>query len=245
MADPIRLQKYFTDCGILSRRAAENEIVAGHVKINGVTAQLGDKIDPDCDRVEWNGKPIQPRAEQAAVYLMLNKPRGYVTTSKDEKDRKKVTDLVRDVKTRVYPVGRLDMDSEGLLLLTNDGEFTNRLTHPRHEIPKIYTVTVSPIPTKAQIFALSQPMEIDGYRLRPVEVQTISQSELKMFLYEGRNRQIRKMCAAVGLKVTKLRRIAIGALSLGDLPIGKWRHLTEEEVQYLLTNNNQNLSPKG
>ena len=244
MAEFVRLQKYFTDCGILSRRAAEQEIAAGHVKVNGVIAQIGDKIDPQADTVEWNGKQIK-RSNQDTVYLMLNKPRGYVTTSNDEKNRKKVTDLVRDLHTRVYPVGRLDMDSEGLLLLTNDGEFANLLTHPRHEIPKIYTVTVAPIPTKEQLSALSSPMEIDGYRLRPVEVRQLSQNKLKMYLYEGRNRQIRKMCAAVGLKVTKLRRIAIGELSIGDLPIGKWRHLTDEEVQYLFASNRQNIPPKG
>lgn len=234
MADLIRLQKYFTDCGILSRRAAEEEIAAGHVKVNGLTAQIGDKIDPDTDSVEWNGEPLRKPTFQKPVYLMLNKPRGYVTTSNDEKGRKKVTDLVRDVHTRVYPVGRLDMNSEGLLLLTNDGEFANHLTHPRHEIPKIYRVTVSPAPTKEQLQILSAPMEIDGYRLRPVEVELLSENEMEMRLYEGRNRQIRKMCDAVGLKVPRLRRIAIGKLKLGDLPLGKWRALTDAEVRYLM-----------
>ena len=245
MAQLIRLQKYFTDCGIMSRRAAEQEIAAGHVKVNGVIALIGDKIDSEADTVEWNGKHIQKQVDQSMVYLMLNKPRGYVTTSHDEKKRKKVTDLVRDVGTRVYPVGRLDMDSEGLLLLTNDGEFANLLTHPRHEIPKIYTVSVTPIPSQEQLSALSSPMEIDGYRLRPVEVERLSQNELKMFLYEGRNRQIRKMCAAVGLRVIKLRRIAIGDLFIGSLPIGKWRHLTDEEVKYLFVGNRQSTPPKG
>lgn len=233
MAERIRLQKYFTDCGILSRRAAEAEIAKGLVKVNGLVASVGDKIDPDTDTVEWKGKRIQANTAQKQIYLMLNKPKGYVTTSNDEKGRKKVTDLVRDVHTRVYPVGRLDMDSEGLLLLTNDGEFTNQLTHPRHEIPKIYHVTVSPAPTKEQLRTLSAPMEIDGYRLRAVEVERISHDQLEMRLYEGRNRQIRKMCAAVGLEVKQLQRVAIGYLTLGDLALGKWRHLTKEEVNYL------------
>ena len=233
MAERIRLQKYFTDCGILSRRAAEAEIAKGLVKVNGLVASVGDKIDPDTDTVEWKGKRIHANTAQKQIYLMLNKPKGYVTTSNDEKGRKKVTDLVRDVHTRVYPVGRLDMDSEGLLLLTNDGEFTNQLTHPRHEIPKIYHVTVSPAPTKEQLRTLSAPMEIDGYRLRAVEVERISHDQLEMRLYEGRNRQIRKMCAAVGLEVKQLQRVAIGYLTLGDLALGKWRHLTKEEVNYL------------
>ena len=233
MAELVRLQKYFTDCGVLSRRAAEAEIAAGHVKVNGEAASVGDKIDPACDRVEWKGKPILPPQNQKPIYLMLHKPRGYVTTMHDEKGRHNVTEFLRGVGVRVYPVGRLDMDSEGLLLLTDDGEFTNQLTHPRHEIPKIYHVTVSPAPTPAQITALSQPMELDGYRLLPVGVRRLRADTLEMTLYEGRNRQIRRMCDAVGLKVKRLRRVAIGKLELGDLPMGKWRELTKEEVRYL------------
>jgi len=133
MSEPIRLQKYFTDCGVLSRRAAEAAIVAGEVTVNGIQATLGDKIDPLQDRVEYRGKPLVLQADKPHVYLMLNKPRGYVTTLKDEKGRKNVTSLLRGIHTRVYPIGRLDMDSEGLLLLTDDGNLTNRLTHPRHE----------------------------------------------------------------------------------------------------------------
>ncbi len=238
MSTPIRLQKYFTDCGVLSRRAAEKEITDGHVKVNGVIAMLGDKIEPSCDIVEWKGKRILPPADTKPLYLMLNKPRGYVTTSKDERGRKTVIDLTRDAHTRVYPVGRLDMDSEGLLLLTNDGEFSNHLTHPKHEIPKIYRVTVSPAPTQLQLDALQAPMELDGYRLRPVGIKPISDRELEMHLYEGRNRQIRKMCDAVGLKVERLQRIAIGNVTLGKLPLGKWRALTEDEVRYLTEHKN-------
>lgn len=238
MAEPIRLQKYFTDCGVLSRRAAEAEITAGRVSVNGSVAKLGDKIDPQRDTVEYNGKRILPCADKPRRYVMLNKPRGYVTTSKDEKGRRTVIDLVRDVGTRVYPVGRLDMDSEGLLLLTDDGEFANHLTHPRHEIPKIYHVTVSPTPTAEQLRALAAPMELDGYRLQPIGVRQLCPNELELTLYEGRNRQIRKMCDAVGLKVVRLQRIAIGELKLGELPLGKWRELTEKEVAYLLGHHN-------
>ncbi len=233
MSQKIRLQKYFTDCGILSRRAAEAEIAKGRVTVNGVTARIGDKVDPDCDVVIYAGKPISARADKVYRYVMLNKPCGYVTTASDEKGRKTVLELVKGVGTRVYPVGRLDLNSEGLLLLTNDGSFTNHLTHPRHKIPKIYRVTVSPVPTEAQLARLALPMELDGYRLLPIGVRRIAESELELTLFEGRNRQIRKMCDAVGLKVLRLRRIAIGDVGLGDLPLGKWRELTEQEVKYL------------
>ena len=233
MAELVRLQKYFSDCGVLSRRAAESEIEAGRVRVNGTLAQLGDKIDPEQDCVEYNGKRVLPRADKHYRYILLNKPRGYVCTAKDEKGRRTVLDLLHGVHTRVYPVGRLDMNSEGLLLLTDDGELTNQLTHPRHEIPKIYRVTVTPIPTKEQLQALTAPMELDGYRLLPVGVRQIAPSLLEMELYEGRNRQIRRMCEAVGLKVTALQRIAIGRLLLGDLPVGTWRNLTEKEIAYL------------
>ena len=233
MAEPIRLQKFFTDSGTLSRRAAEAEIVAGRVRVNGKIAQLGDKVDPACDLVEYNGKPIKPRMDKPHRYILLNKPRGYVTTLQDERGRKTVAELVTDAGGRLYPVGRLDMDSEGLLLLTDDGEFANRLTHPRHEIPKIYHVRVSPVPTKEQLLRLSSPMQIDGYRLQPVKVRRLAPDVLEMTLYEGRNRQIRKMCDAVGLRVCDLKRMAIGKLRLGDVPLGKWRALTPAEVAYL------------
>ncbi len=238
MSEPIRLQKFFTDCGVLSRRAAEAEILAGRVKVNGRVALLGEKIDPEQDLVEYRGKRIILRTDTPKHTVMLNKPRGYVTTSKDEKGRHCVTELVRDMHTRLYPVGRLDMDSEGLLLLTDDGELANRLTHPRHQIPKIYHVTLSTSPTDAQLHALRAPMELDGYRLLPVRVSTISESELQMELFEGRNRQIRRMCDSVGLHITRLRRVAIGELTLESLPIGKWRELTEKEIAYLYQHTN-------
>ena len=231
----MRLQKFFSDAGVLSRRAAEAEIAAGRVKVNGVVAAIGTCIDPDVDVVEYQGKRVLPRADKPRHYVMLNKPRGYVTTAKDEKGRRTVTDLVRALNLRVYPVGRLDMDSEGLLLLTDDGDFANHLTHPRHEIPKIYHVTLSKVPNEEQLWALSQPMILDGYTLQPVTVRPLSPDTLEMHLYEGRNRQIRRMCEAVGLRVAKLQRVAIGKLTLGELPVGKWRELTREEVEYLMT----------
>jgi len=233
----MRLQKFFSDCGVLSRRAAEAEIAAGKVKVNGVVAQIGDSVDPAVDIVEYKGKRILPRQGAKHRYIMLNKPHGYVTTMQDEKGRPTVVDLTLGVGTRVYPVGRLDMDSEGLLLLTDDGEFTNQLTHPRHEIPKIYHVTLSTVLTKDQLAALRAPMELDGYRLQPVTVKKLAPDTVQMNLYEGRNRQIRRMCESAGLKVIRLQRIAIGDLRLGDLPLGKWRELTAEEVHYLTTGN--------
>lgn len=230
----MRLQKFFSDCGVLSRRAAEAEIAAGKVKVNGTVAQIGDSIDPEVDVVEYKGRRILPRLENAKRrYILLNKPRGFVTTMQDEKGRPTVADLTTGVGARVYPVGRLDMDSEGLLLLTDDGDFANRLTHPRHEIPKIYHVTLSTVLTKEQLSALRAPMEIDGYRLQPVTVKKLAPDTVQMNLYEGRNRQIRRMCEAVGLKVLRLRRVAIGKIPLGELPVGHWRHLTAEEVRYL------------
>ena len=236
--EPVRLQKYFTDCGLLSRRAAEEEIRQGRVKVNGITAEVGQKIAPETDTVEYKGSIIRPPEKAIMKYIMLNKPRGYLSTVADDRGRKCVTELVADAGARLYPVGRLDMDSEGLLLMTNDGNLTFRLTHPRHEIPKIYHVRVAGAVTKEQIEALSAPMEIDGYEILPVKTETVSCKEdytvLRMTLYEGRNRQIRKMCAQVGLDILRLCRVAIGDVKLGNLAPGKWRHLTKSQVAYLM-----------
>ena len=234
--EKIRLQKYFTDCGVLSRRAAEEEIKMGKVKVNGIRAELGDKIDPDVDIVEYKGKRIMPRKEDKFVYILLNKPAGVVTSAKDEKGRICVTDLVK-CGTRVYPVGRLDLNSQGLILMTNDGELTNKLTHPRHEIPKIYEVDVVGKVTTEQLTVLNSSMTVDGYVLLPVKTEFVAKNEkfttLRMTLFEGRNRQIRKMCEQVDLKVAKLTRVAIGSITLGDLQGGKWRYLTNEEIRML------------
>ena len=234
--EKIRLQKFFTDNKIMSRRSAEKVIEAGNVKINGVTAHLGDKVDPENDRVEYNGKVIKNNTS-SKKYIMLNKPLGYVTTTSDEKGRETVLSLVSEVGERVYPVGRLDMISEGMLLLTDDGELKNRLTHPKHTIPKLYRVKVSGEVSDEQYEILTSALEIDGYKIKPVEVNIMSNDEsgtvMKMTLFEGRNRQIRKMCEQAGLTVKRLSRISIGNLKLDGLPVGKWRYLEQSEVDYL------------
>ena len=234
--EPIRLQKYFTDCGVLSRRAAEEEIRGGRVTVNGEVAEIGRKIDPDADLVCWNGKPLT-RSDAPHRYLLLNKPRGIVTTLSDEKGRATVADLVAPTGTRVYPVGRLDMDSDGLLLLTDDGALTERLTHPRHEIPKRYHVKVAGEVSAAQLETLCGPFLLDDYRTRPAEVTIFdkksAETVLEFTLFEGRNRQIRRMCEEVGLRIVKLTRVAIGEIVLGDLAPGRYRELTPEEIKYL------------
>ena len=235
--EKIRLQKFFTDNKIMSRRSAERVIEAGNVKINGVTAKLGDKVDPENDTVVFNGKVIKNDTAKKK-YIMLNKPLGYVTTTSDEKGRETVLSLVKDVGERVYPVGRLDMYSEGLLILTNDGELTNRLTHPKHNMPKTYSVIIKGDISPDALHMLNSPMEIDGYKLKPVKVRVLSQkngaTNTLFTLSEGRNRQIRKMCEKCGLTIMRLTRISIGKLKLGELERGKWRELTDNEVKYLL-----------
>ena len=234
--EKIKLQKYFTDCGVLSRRAAEKEIADGKVTVNGAVALLGDRIDPRRDEIKYNGKVVKKQTDET-VCIMLNKPTGFVTTLSDERGRRTVAELVADLGIRVYPVGRLDMNSDGLLLLTNDGELANRLTHPRHEIPKIYRVTVKGEVSSDTLSELCAPMVIDGYEILPVKTEIIADTKestvLRMELYEGRNRQIRKMCASVGLKISRLSRTAVGELNLGKLPSGKWRKLSKEEIAYL------------
>lgn len=234
--EKIKLQKYFTDCGVLSRRAAEKEIADGKVTVNGAVALLGDRIDPRRDEIKYNGKVVKKQTDET-VCIMLNKPAGFVTTLSDEEGRRTVAELVADLGIRVYPVGRLDMNSDGLLLLTNDGELANRLTHPRHEIPKIYRVTVKGEVSPDTLSELCAPMVIDGYEILPVKTEIIAETKestvLRMELYEGRNRQIRKMCASVGLKISRLSRTAVGELNLGKLPSGKWRKLSKEEIAYL------------
>lgn len=234
--EKIRLQKFFTDMGIMSRRASEKVILAGNVKINGITATLGDKVDPQKDTVIYNGKIIKPQ-EQNKRYIMLNKPLGYVTTANDEKGRETVLSLVSNLDERVYPVGRLDMYSEGLLILTNDGELTNRLTHPKHNMNKVYSVIIKGEISPDTLHKLNSPMEIDGYKLKPVKVRVVSikngNTNTLFTLNEGRNRQIRKMCEVCGLTIMRLTRISIGKLKLGELERGKWRELTKNEIEYL------------
>lgn len=241
--EELRLQKYLADAGIMSRRAAEDEIRRGAVRVNGVVAEIGQKVDPDVDTIEYNGKVVKNNFKRY-IYIMLNKPRGYVTTASDERGRPTVVELCCDVGARVYPVGRLDMDSDGLLLLTNDGDLANKLTHPRHKIPKIYHVEVGGKVERETIIKLSGPMTIDGYEIMPVKTEIHSMRSdkrrevtvLRMELYEGRNRQIRKMCEQCGLTVNRLTRVAIGDLKLQSLKPGAWRHLTKTQVQYLKNN---------
>ena len=236
MEEQQRLQKYISECGIMSRRAAEEEILKGHFTVNGETAQLGCKVVPKKDTVLYRGREIKSEKSRD-IYIMLNKPRGYVTTLSDEKGRHIVTELTRDIEERIYPVGRLDMDSEGLLILTNDGELTNILTHPGHEVGKVYHVKVDSEIDSDTLKKFRMPMQIDGYDLKPVDVEIITRKNgytmLRMELFEGRNRQIRKMCESLGLNVLSLVRISIGPISLGNLPTGKWRYLTKSQVQSL------------
>ncbi len=230
-----RIQKIMAQAGLCSRRAAEEMIRAGAVTVNGRKAGLGDSADPARDKILVNGKPLR-RAEEK-VYLMLNKPRGYVSTLKDERGRKTVKQLVHGCKARVYPIGRLDADSEGLLLMTNDGELTLHLTHPSHKAGKTYLVSVRG--DLKRITEMEQPMEIDGYTVQPARVYIRDQASdteahLEMTIHEGRNRQIRKMCEKCRLEVRRLKRIAVGELHLDSkLAPGKWRALTPEEIAYL------------
>jgi 23S rRNA pseudouridine2605 synthase len=205
------------------------------VRVNGRTAQIGDRADPDRDDVQVDGVPL--RKKENKTYILLNKPRGYVTTLSDEKGRPTVAELVRDAGTRVFPVGRLDMDSEGLLLLTNDGELMQRLIHPSFQIDKTYQVDVNGFQADSAV-KLSSITELDGEAIHQATVEVISKAadraRLSVVIHEGKNRQIRRMCAACGLTVRRLRRVREHTLELGDLPVGKWRHLTAAELTALL-----------
>lgn len=236
MADnKIRLQKFLSEAGVASRRKAEEMIRNGMVKVNGAVAQIGDSVDPKKDTVVVKGKKV--RKESNLRYILLNKPRGYVTTTDDDLGRKCVLELVKDVKERIYPVGRLDRVSEGALILTNDGAFANAMMHPSRHVPKTYRVTVRPDATAEQVDILSTGVELDGRMTAPAEVHVISKEEgravLEIVLYEGRNRQIRRMCEAVNLEVARLRRIAVGPIKLGMLQTSEWRDLTPAEVESL------------
>ncbi|MEG0979897.1 MAG: pseudouridine synthase [Oscillospiraceae bacterium] len=240
--EKIRLQKYLAECGIASRRKSEELITEGKVKVNGVKAQIGDKVNPKKDMVSVNGRKVIK--EQKMHYIMLHKPRGFITTMSDEMDRKCVAELIKDIDARVYPIGRLDRESEGLLLFTNDGEFANAMTHPTKHVPKTYRVTVRPDITEEQITKLMTGMMIDGRKTMPAEVKVITKEPnrvvVEIIICEGRNRQIRKMCEELGLDVARLKRTAVGTIRLGMLPQGKWRDLTDEEVKTLMRAANMN-----
>lgn len=230
-----RLQKIISAAGVASRRAAEEFIKSGKVTVNGKTAKLGDSADIYTDIICIDGQTIGRRADN--TYIMLNKPRGYVTTLSDEKGRPCITELIKELGKRVYPVGRLDMYSEGLLILTDDGDFANRLMHPSHEMTKTYHVWVNGKCSVAALDRLRAPFNIDGYETKPADVEIIysgdDYTQLSISIHEGRNRQIRKMCEQTGLKLTKLKRVAEGKLCLGSLKPGKWRPLTAQELQEL------------
>lgn len=230
-----RLQKILSARGIASRRKAEEMISAGRVSVNGRIALLGESADPDADEIKVDGTLLPSQREY--VYILLNKPRGFVTTLSDEKGRPNAAQLVADCGVRVYPVGRLDMDSEGLLLFTNDGDFANRMMHPKHEVEKTYDTWVTGY-NPGCLKALTSPMELDGYRLRVPKVKLLKaegdKARLQITIHEGRYRQVRRMCEKAGMYVTRLRRIREGSLLLGDLPKGKWRYLTQEEIAALM-----------
>ena len=230
-----RIQKILSERGVCSRRKAEAYIMEGRVTVNGLPANLGDTADPDVDMILLDGNPLP--STQKPVYIMLYKPRGYVTTLSDEKGRKNAADLVADCGVRVYPVGRLDMDSEGLLIFTNDGEFANLLMHPKHEVNKTYLVTVTDF-TAEKLEKLSLPVELDGYLIKKPAVKLVrtlsgNRAVLSVTIHEGRNRQVRRMCDLAGMGVARLTRISEGAVKLGDLKSGTWRYLTDAEVALL------------
>lgn len=238
--EEIRLQKYLAQAGIASRRKAEEWIRQGKIKINHqIVTELGTKVIPGKDEIEYEGKLITMQKED--IYILLNKPIGYVTTAKDQFNRDSVLDLVK-VKQRIVPVGRLDMYTSGALILTNDGNFVYQVTHPKHEIEKTYTVTIKGIVQKEEVEQLKKGVNIEGYTTSPAKVKILktdtskNQSRLEVTIHEGKNRQIRKMCEAVGHKVVALHRSKIAGIEVKDLPLGRWRYLTKKEVDKILCN---------
>lgn len=235
--EKIRLQKFLSQNSVASRRKAEELIEQGRVKVNGHKASLGDKVDPVHDKVQVCGKTVI--AQKTKMYVMLHKPRGFVTTLSDEQGRRCVADLVADAGVRLFPVGRLDRNSEGLLFMTNDGEFANILTHPSRHVSKVYRVTVKGKTNDEQLFKMSEGMELEEYTTQPCEISVIERRDdrtvLRFVLYEGKNREIRKLCEAVGLEVLRLKRMEMAGIKLGMLPQGRWRELNEKEVKKLMS----------
>ncbi len=226
-----RLQKCISAAGVASRRTAETMITAGRVTVNGMVAALGDSADPEVDQICIDGVPLPKQSEK--IYLMLHKPRGYVTTLSDEQGRKTVAELVSAVGARVYPVGRLDLDSEGLLLMTNDGEAANALMHPSHVVDKVYHVEVSGGDLERAAGIIRGITDLDGERVSPAKVEILDNRHLSVTIHEGKNRQVRRLCAKAGLTVHRLKRVAEGALKLGNLPPRGFRYLNEQEISYI------------
>jgi len=232
----MRLQKYISAAGVCSRREAEQRILDGRVMVNGAVATLGMSVDECEDEIRVDGRLVRP--PQECTYVMLHKPRGYVTTMKDDKGRPTVAQLVADAEVRLYPVGRLDYDSEGLLIMTNDGEIANRLAHPSHGVKKTYYVWVKGEDLVAAAEKLRHPVAYQGVRYRGAKTEILSddgegRGKLSVTIGDGKNREVRNMCAAVGLKVLRLLRVSQGELRLGNLPEGEWRYLTKKETEYL------------
>ena len=235
----MRLQKFIAECGVASRRSAEKIIESCSVTVNGeVVDYMGCTIDPDLDEVCVDGNVL--RVENKKYYIMLNKPKNYVTTVSDDLGRPTVMHLVSDINARIYPVGRLDFDTTGLLIMTNDGDFANILMHPKHTVNKTYIARIDKMLSEEQLQRLQRGIELDGVMTAPARAENIKNPkrgiEVKITIHEGRNRQVRKMCAAVGFKVMALKRVAEGGLILGNLPVGKWRHLNDNEVKAILKN---------
>lgn len=243
----MRLQKYMAQCGVASRRSSEEIIKQGRVTVNGdMIDYMGFEVDEDHDIVEVDGMEIKPEAKK--YYILLNKPKGYVTTVSDEFDRPTVMELVKDVHARIYPVGRLDYDTAGLLIMTNDGDFANVLTHPSHAVNKAYIAQLNTMPDNDALNTLRKGVELDGKLTAPAKVEVLKPTkhncEIKVTIHEGRNRQVRRMFEAVGAEVTMLKRIAVGNVTLGNLPEGKWRHLNDAERQRLMGKGSKNKSKK-
>lgn len=239
--EEMRLQKFLAECGVASRRKCEQLIQQGKIKVNGViVTELGTKVTPKKDTIIYNGKKLE--IENNFVYILLNKPIGYVTTAKDQFNRDTVLDLIK-IKQRIVPVGRLDMYTSGALLLTNDGQFVYKITHPKHEIEKTYNATVSGIVTNKDIEKLQQGVQIENYKTKPAKAKILkidkekNISRIQIIIHEGKNRQVRKMCEAIGKKVVALHRSKIGSIEVKDLELGKWRYLTTKEVQSLIQTN--------
>jgi len=239
MMEELRIHKYLSNQGIMSRRNAEEAVMRGRVSVNGKKAEVGQKVIPEIDEIAIDGVLLAPKPEGRKTYIMLNKPAGVVTTMSDEKERTCISDILdkEDIKERIYPVGRLDMYSEGLLLLTNDGEIANKLMHPKNEISKMYHVSIKGELREELVKKFSEPFEIDGKMTSPAKTEVVEQkngvTKLKIEIAEGKNRQIRRICENLELVILKLKRIRVGNISLGNLKPGQWRHLSQGEINYL------------